>query len=90
MNESRKLWKEVTRALKFNDIDKATNAKFQVEQKQRDEARDRKVNNADWDTKVTFYLQTPTILLYFNCLQLFRKESEDSFQYIKPLRGRIL
>lgn len=91
MNESRRLWKEVTRALKFNDIDKATNAKFQVEQKQRDEARDRKVNNADWETKVSIYLHTSTIPLhciYF--LQLFRKESEDSFQYIKPLRGRIL
>ncbi|KAB0805485.1 hypothetical protein PPYR_02455 [Photinus pyralis] len=51
-NESRKLWKEVTRALKFNDIDKATTAKFQVEQRQRDEARERKMNNTEWETKL--------------------------------------
>ncbi|KAK5647456.1 hypothetical protein RI129_002348 [Pyrocoelia pectoralis] len=51
-SESRKLWKEVTRALKFNDIDKATTAKFQVEQRQRDEARERKANNLEWETKL--------------------------------------
>ncbi|KAF2893863.1 hypothetical protein ILUMI_12304 [Ignelater luminosus] len=71
-NESRKLWKEVTRALRFNDIDKATNAKFQLEQKQRDEARERKLTNTEWETK------------------LFRRESEDNWAYMKPLRGRIL
>lgn len=54
-NESRKLWKEVTRALKFNDIDKATNAKFQLEQKQREEARERKLTNTEWETKVSCY-----------------------------------
>lgn len=39
-------------ALKYNDIDKATNAKFQVEQKQREEAKERKTTNAEWETKV--------------------------------------
>lgn len=51
-NESRRLWKEVTAGLKFNDIDKATNAKFALEQKQRDEAKDRKEKNEEWETKV--------------------------------------
>lgn len=52
-NESRRLWKEVTAGLKFNDIDKATNAKFALEQKQRDEAKDRKERNEEWETKVS-------------------------------------
>lgn len=38
--------------LKFNDIDKATNAKFALEQKQRDEAKERKERNEEWETKV--------------------------------------
>ena len=35
-----------------NDIDKATNAKYKVEQKQRDEAKTRKDENAVFDNKV--------------------------------------
>ncbi|XP_053689363.1 oxysterol-binding protein-related protein 9 isoform X2 [Sabethes cyaneus] len=49
--ESRKVWKEVTAGLKMNDIDKATNAKFQVEQKQRVEARERKETSGEWENK---------------------------------------
>lgn len=48
-NESRNVWKEVTAGLKMNDIDKATNAKFQVEQKQRNEARERKETSGEWE-----------------------------------------
>ncbi|KAI4466765.1 oxysterol-binding protein-related [Holotrichia oblita] len=51
-NESRKLWKEVTAGLKFNDIDHATNAKASLEQKQRDEAKYRKDTNTQWETKL--------------------------------------
>lgn len=51
-NESRRLWKDVTVGLKLNDIDKATNAKFMLEQKQRDEAKERKERNEEWETKV--------------------------------------
>uniref|UniRef100_A0A1S4GPH1 Oxysterol-binding protein n=1 Tax=Anopheles gambiae TaxID=7165 RepID=A0A1S4GPH1_ANOGA len=50
-NESRKVWREVTAGLKANDIEKATNAKFQVEQKQREEAKERKETFGEWDTK---------------------------------------
>lgn len=53
-NESRRLWKEVTAGLKFNNIDRATNAKASLEQRQRDEAKDRKDNNVRWETKVCF------------------------------------
>ncbi|XP_058833218.1 oxysterol-binding protein-related protein 9 isoform X3 [Topomyia yanbarensis] len=49
--ESRNVWKEVTAGLKMNDIDKATNAKFQVEQKQRVEARERKETSGEWENK---------------------------------------
>ncbi|XP_030761058.1 oxysterol-binding protein-related protein 9 isoform X2 [Sitophilus oryzae] len=51
-NESRKLWKEVTAGLKFNEIDRATNAKQFLEQKQRDEARERKESGTEWQTKL--------------------------------------
>ncbi|XP_013097806.2 oxysterol-binding protein-related protein 9 [Stomoxys calcitrans] len=49
--ESRRVWKEVTAGLKFNDIEKATNAKCKVEQIQRDEAKARKETEISWDHK---------------------------------------
>ncbi|CAH1981327.1 unnamed protein product [Acanthoscelides obtectus] len=51
-NESRRLWKEVTAGLKFNEIDKATNAKQALEQKQRDEAKERKDRGHEWNTRL--------------------------------------
>ncbi|KAL2726541.1 oxysterol-binding protein-related protein 9 [Vespula squamosa] len=50
--ESRKVWREVTMGLRINDMDKATAAKYAIEQKQRDEARQRKENNETWQTKL--------------------------------------
>lgn len=50
-NESRRIWVDVTAGLRFNDIDRATNAKARLEQKQRDEAKQRKETNSEWDTK---------------------------------------
>ncbi|CAG9813105.1 unnamed protein product [Phaedon cochleariae] len=52
VNESRRLWKEVTAGLKFNEIDRATNAKQALEQKQREEAKDRKESGEEWHTKL--------------------------------------
>lgn len=46
---------------RLNDIERATNAKSQVEQKQRDEAKLRKELSEEWDTKVIF----PTILFKY-------------------------
>ncbi|GLH05732.1 Oxysterol-binding protein [Gryllus bimaculatus] len=51
-NESRRLWMEVTAGLSLNDIDRATKAKFSLEQKQRDEARDRKERELRWNAQV--------------------------------------
>ncbi|KER28680.1 hypothetical protein T265_04550 [Opisthorchis viverrini] len=47
-NESRRLWEQVTRNLKSGDIDAATDAKFRLEQKQRDLARHRQENKIQW------------------------------------------
>lgn len=52
-NESRRLWKEVTKGLKFNDIDKASNAKYEIEESQRQEAKERKNSNLEWETKAS-------------------------------------
>ncbi|KAH8401526.1 hypothetical protein KR009_006203 [Drosophila setifemur] len=49
--ESRRVWKEVTAGLKFNDIERATNAKFVVEQHQRDQVKVRKEYDLAWEHK---------------------------------------
>lgn len=41
---------------RLNDIERATNAKSQVEQKQRDEAKLRKENSDEWETKVAEWI----------------------------------
>jgi len=50
--ESRRLWREVTYGLKFNDIDRATKSKSALEHCQREEARLRKEADEKWDTKL--------------------------------------
>lgn len=50
--ESRRLWREVTQGLKFNNIEQATNAKCGLEQKQREEAKERKEKGEKWDNKM--------------------------------------
>lgn len=50
--ESRRLWREVTYGLKVNDIEGATAAKFKLEQRQREEAAQRKEAGVKWETKL--------------------------------------
>uniref|UniRef100_A0A3Q3EHS2 Oxysterol-binding protein n=1 Tax=Labrus bergylta TaxID=56723 RepID=A0A3Q3EHS2_9LABR len=50
--ESRRLWRDVTLNLKLKDIDAATEAKHRLEEKQRAEARDRKENEQQWETRL--------------------------------------
>ncbi|XP_055023611.2 oxysterol-binding protein-related protein 9 isoform X2 [Misgurnus anguillicaudatus] len=50
--ESRRLWKDVTINLKLKDIDAATEAKHRLEEKQRAEARERKENEMQWETRL--------------------------------------
>uniref|UniRef100_A0A5S6Q816 Oxysterol-binding protein n=1 Tax=Trichuris muris TaxID=70415 RepID=A0A5S6Q816_TRIMR len=47
-NESRRLWKHVTVALKAKDVHKATKCKFRLEQRQRDAAKIRALKNVKW------------------------------------------
>ncbi|KAM7449977.1 hypothetical protein ABFA07_002344 [Porites harrisoni] len=50
--ESRRLWHKVTHALKNDDIESATSAKHELEEKQRKEARERKEAGVEWKTKI--------------------------------------
>ncbi|XP_040039924.1 oxysterol-binding protein-related protein 9 isoform X2 [Gasterosteus aculeatus] len=50
--ESRRLWRDVTLNLKQRDIDAATDAKHRLEEKQRAEARERKENEQQWETRL--------------------------------------
>ncbi|KAK3539988.1 hypothetical protein QTP70_019636, partial [Hemibagrus guttatus] len=50
--ESRQLWKDVTLNLKLKDIDAATDAKHRLEEKQRAEARERKEQEIQWETRL--------------------------------------
>ncbi|GFR90017.1 oxysterol-binding protein [Elysia marginata] len=49
--ESRKLWRKVTQNLKDKNVDAATEEKHKLEQRQRDEAKERKEKHLKWDTK---------------------------------------
>lgn len=50
--ESRRLWKDVTLALKLQDVNLATAAKSSIEQKQRELVSERQDKEAKWDTRV--------------------------------------
>ena len=47
-NESRRLWRDVTLALRNNDIDKATAAKHSNEERQRSEGKARAAEGIVW------------------------------------------
>ncbi|XP_060683140.1 oxysterol-binding protein-related protein 11 [Hemiscyllium ocellatum] len=49
--ESRRLWQHVTEALEVNNIDKATEYKSLLEERQRSEARHRAETETPWETK---------------------------------------
>ncbi|KRZ08440.1 Oxysterol-binding protein-related protein 9, partial [Trichinella pseudospiralis] len=51
-NESRRLWRHVTAALKDKDVHRATRCKFWLEQKQRDAATRRALANIPWKPKL--------------------------------------
>jgi len=48
--ESRRLWEKVTAGIKAKDLDAATDGKSFLEQRQRDEAKERKEANKEWVT----------------------------------------
>ncbi|XP_066996674.1 oxysterol-binding protein-related protein 9 isoform X2 [Anabrus simplex] len=51
-NESRRVWMEVTAGLRTADIDRASRAKFNLEHKQREEAKERKEKDLKWTTQL--------------------------------------
>lgn len=65
-NESRRIWVDVTIGLRFNDIEKATTAKAKLEQKQRDEAKQRKETCSEWETK--YFKSVGDVWIYTNPL----------------------
>ncbi|KAK2164135.1 hypothetical protein LSH36_68g05061 [Paralvinella palmiformis] len=72
--ESRRLWKEVTYNLKAKNIEIATQYKHQLEQQQRDEARERKEHGLKWETK--FFHEEGEHWLYDD--PLVKRLSKDS------------
>ena len=48
-----RLWKEVTYHLKNKNVEQATAHKHKLEQRQREEAKERKEKNQKWETKVS-------------------------------------
>jgi len=50
--ESRRLWREVTAGLKAERIEEATEAKFGLEQRQREEAKERKELGEKWECRM--------------------------------------
>ncbi|OTF83082.1 oxysterol-binding protein-related protein 9-like protein, partial [Euroglyphus maynei] len=51
--ESRNLWKHVTYALKKQNVNEATTAKHQIEQRQRDLVKEREQNASKWQNRVS-------------------------------------
>ena len=54
-NESRRLWSKVTQAIKEKNLDKATESKSAIEEKQRALAKEREENAEKWEPK--FFVQ---------------------------------
>ena len=48
-----RLWEHVTYHLKNKNVEQATEEKHKLEQRQREEAKDRKEQGAKWETKVS-------------------------------------
>jgi len=50
-NESQRFWGDVTRAILDKEFGKATSAKQELEERQRQKAADRKARNAEWQPR---------------------------------------
>lgn len=61
--ESRNIWKEVTAALRNQDVNAATNAKIAIEEQQRELVRDRKEKGVKIKNKVNKFTYLFTYLL---------------------------
>lgn len=66
-----RLWKDVTYALKMRDVDKATEFKHSLEQRQREEAKVRKDTGTVWKNKVCI------------CLRVIIRDSQNLFLQLR-------
>ncbi|GBL93937.1 Oxysterol-binding protein-related protein 9 [Araneus ventricosus] len=73
--ESRNLWKDVTTALRLRNVEAATEAKFMLEQKQREEAKHRLENKLKWDTRA--FHEICENWMYDKSLQVRLQEKEN-------------
>lgn len=69
--ESRNIWKDVTVALKKQDVNGATKAKYDIEQKQRILAKEREDKSLKWQNRVIQNLFFVFIVL--KCFKFFRR-----------------
>ncbi|CAL1270877.1 unnamed protein product [Larinioides sclopetarius] len=73
--ESRKLWKDVTTALRLRNVEAATESKFVLEQKQREEAKHRLENKLKWETRA--FHEIGENWMYDKSLQVRLQEKEN-------------
>ncbi|XP_071952553.1 oxysterol-binding protein-related protein 9-like [Antedon mediterranea] len=73
--ESRRLWKDVTLHLKSKDMDQATEAKHFLEQRQRNEAKERKETGTTWQHK--HFHEDGEIFVYNHHLQSRKSKTKE-------------
>lgn len=76
-------------SFRANDIDKATAAKFKVEQKQREEAKVRKDENSAFANTVRLTQVSHLLLTYFSLSLQFFKSVGEAWIYANPLNHRL-
>lgn len=75
-HESRKLWVDVTAALKYHDVNGATTAKFTIEQKQRELVKERQETGAKWENRVRNNSEIIfSLVLWITCVFLLCRSS---------------
>ncbi|XP_064626227.1 oxysterol-binding protein-related protein 9-like isoform X2 [Lineus longissimus] len=81
--ESRRLWRDVTYSLKMKNVEKATEGKQKLEQRQREEAKDRKERGVNWETN--HFHEVGEHWVYDNSLmkRLSRKYQEQLSQQLQ-------
>ncbi|KAI8774263.1 oxysterol-binding protein-related protein 9 isoform X1 [Biomphalaria glabrata] len=80
--ESRKLWRNVTFYLKEKRVDDATEEKHKLEQRQRDEAKERKEQGKKWETQ--FFHEVGEHWVYHNPLVKRLKNKTPQTQRKRP------
>lgn len=88
--ESRNMWKVVTAALKKQDVTEATAAKYAIEQRQRELAKEREEKSLKWQNRVSIgdKMFITFILIYPFCAQAFHSLA-DKWLYNNPLTNRL-